>query len=152
MAPKVVLGTFAEPIYAKTSEKLVHCHVPINTLLEASCGKGLGGERNKSSPSPPTLFPNWSVDITLKDDVTGILLLDVSLHVNKVLSASRFQIQKFRETSQSGLAKNNSKYPLLELEFDPVIWARVRYSSGISYKCLGPGFPALSDKKWSFRW
>ncbi len=32
-ARKVVLGTHEEPIYAKTSENALHCHVPFISLL-----------------------------------------------------------------------------------------------------------------------
>ncbi len=31
-APNVVWGTYAEPIYAKTSENRPHCHVPLSTV------------------------------------------------------------------------------------------------------------------------
>jgi hypothetical protein len=44
---------------------------------EACCRKGWGWRSNAFLPTP-ALFPSWSVDILLKDDVTVIILLEVS--------------------------------------------------------------------------
>ncbi len=76
-----------------------------------------------NAPTPPlvsTLFPTWSVDISFKDDVTVILLLDVSFLVFLHLTETNMPEEKdvsFALLHRYGITKtclfvNNLIHPL----------------------------------------
>ncbi len=83
----------------QTSEEWKPYTSSLNFCPEACCRKGWGWAEKHTHPLTTTLFTSWSVDISFTDDVTVLLILDVSftrvpLHSQAASEIFRYSVSR----------------------------------------------------------